>query len=47
MLKWPVHDSSGGPLAKRFHLETRIESHQGSRKSSGGVSAGTLTLGRR
>ena len=36
--KLPGPDSSGGPLVKKPHLETRIESHQDSKKSSGHVS---------
>ena len=44
----PEADSIGGPLAKKPHLETRIESHQGRKKSSGhasGVSSNSREKG--
>ena len=33
--KQPMHNSSGGPLAKKPHLEARFEGYQDSRQSSG------------
>ena len=32
--KWPVSDSSGGPMARNLHFEITIEGLQDSRKSS-------------
>ena len=44
----PLPDSSGGPLAKKPHLETRIGNHQESRKSSGFASGSSInSIGRR
>ena len=38
MQKQPVLESTGGSLAKKPHLDTSTESHQGGRKSSVGAS---------
>ena len=40
--KWPVPGSSGTPLARKPHLNTRSESHQGGRKSSDSVSSSCI-----
>ena len=42
-----MSDSNGGPLEKKPNLETRIESHQGSRKSSGSASGSSSDYRRR